>query len=227
MFNRLCVLLVGLLWQVVPVSAQPQAQAQAQAGAAKITYLRDVPKNVARSIPRKAKRLFWGTFTPQKGAPVMGFQLFQSNSSLTLEFWQKKAKSFVRVNRIPGIYDEPALASSKFNVEFYWLDSTQKTTPVLVVTQITYGDDNLLPGEYRQIKVVALPAGWKSKPSIQTFYDGSSNAGENGFSVGYDDKGQLALGTYEGDFSGSVTETYAWDGKKFSSVPEKRTTQSR
>ncbi|RYG56530.1 hypothetical protein EON80_29275 [bacterium] len=221
MFNRLCVLLVGLLWQVPPISAQPKYAGQ------KITYLREVPKNVARSIPRKAKRLFWGTFTPQKGAPLIGLHWYVSNSTQILELWQKKAKRFERINRIPGIHKGPSYASAKFNAEFYWLDSAQKTTPVLVVTRITYGDDNLLPGEYRQIKVLALRTGWKSKPSIQTFYDGSSNAGEDGFSAGYNDKGQLELSTYSGDFSGSVTETYAWDGKQFSSVPEKRTTESR
>lgn len=189
----------------------------------KITYSRNVPKNVARSFPRRTARLFWGTWFPKTGAPMMGIQLYEAHSGLTLELWEKKQKSFVKLNRLTGLYGEDfSSPSTKFSLDFYWLDGQRNTTPILVLTQITYGDENLLPGEYQQIKVISFASGWKNKPNIQTFSDGNSNAGIDGFGLQRDEKGVLELLDSSYSFRFSGTDFYDWDGKQFSLVPQKR-----
>ena len=187
----------------------------------KITYRRDIPKNVARSLPLKTKRLFWGTWLPEKGAPTMGIQFYESHNDVTIELWEKQQRGFVRINRWVNLYTWSP--DAKFGADFYWLDNTKNTTPVLVLTRISY--ENLMPGEYRVFAVIPFVAGWKSKPTIQSFGDGNSNAGAEGFELQRDEKGTLELSIWSfGNSQISETDIYDWDEKQFSIVPEKHKT---
>jgi hypothetical protein len=187
----------------------------------KISYSRDTPKNVAFSLPRKTRRLFWGTWIPQTGAPTLGVQLHESRNNQPLELWEKKQRGFVRINRLVGSQSKFSPPDAKFGFDFYWLDGLQKTTPILVSTRITY--ENYMPGEYRIVTVMPFAADWKSKPMTQTFYEGSSNAGYDEFTLARDDKGILELSTSSTNNRAITTvDTHAWDGTQFSVVPEKR-----
>ena len=187
----------------------------------KIIYRRDVPQNVARSLPRKTKRLIWGTWLPEKGAPTMGLQFYESHRNVTMELWEKQQKDFVRINRWANLYTWSP--DAKFGADFYWLDNTKNTTPVSVLTRITY--ENLMPGEARQVAVMSFALGWNNKPTIQMFSDGLSNAGAEGFGLQRDEKDILELSIWSfGNSQISETDIYDWDGEQFSLVPEKHKT---
>ncbi|RYG58145.1 hypothetical protein EON80_27460 [bacterium] len=217
--NRFRFLFFALLCQMAPVLAQSDAAGP------NIAYRTDIPKNVAKSVPRQAKRVFWGTLISQKGAPRIGVQLYQIGSIVTLELWQQTPKKFVRINRIPKLFDLIIPSDAKFAAEFYWTDWKQKKTPVLVISHIAHV--TLMGGVYRHFQVVGLPSGWKDKPSVQGFYDGASNSGDDSFSAGYSEIGQLELQIMSGDFAGYSTYIYVWDGKQFSSDPERKVTVMR
>ncbi|PQV64319.1 hypothetical protein B1R32_106165 [Abditibacterium utsteinense] len=62
--------LFSLLMLAFPARAQTAAPSQ------KIEYRRDMPKSVACLMPRGAKSLFWGRFTPKAGSAPMALHLF-------------------------------------------------------------------------------------------------------------------------------------------------------
>ena len=165
-------LLIGLLALAFPVRAQTQAVGQ------KIEYRRDLPKSVARLMPRGAKSLFWGRFTPKTGSAPMAIHLFARDSKteikgvgsrrqishFSLDIFEFRNRRWKVLNSGAMRYQGRIGNSTRFAARFSWIDLKNQKTPLLQFNVF------VPDGGYGPIGIklfLSFPQGWKNAGTVQ------------------------------------------------------------
>lgn len=170
--------ILPLLFVLGALSLRP-ALAQSKAKATPILYSRDLPKSVLKLMPRGAKSLFWGTFSPRKGSALMAIHLFNRKQQekenayirlLAFDLFQRKGRAWQKINRLPVEYLPTANGSTlTVNAQFLWIDR-QRTLPLIKLRVfISQAGDGPLGDEV----AVAFPHSFTSPASAQSWTWGS------------------------------------------------------
>lgn len=197
------------------VSAQTQAP-PTQVGQ-RIAYKSSVPTSVARLMPRDAKRLFWGTFTPSGGGETWGIHLFNLkkkepsynvNRVLGLYIFQMQLKGWKKANAVTIRYlAEFGSTDEVVDSRLLWLDSQEKIPLLKLKIFMKDGTSGRLGDEI----AVVFPTGWRGEAVSQTWAWGSwfssnSIGQENDWSR-RDEQGNLQVVS-------TVTTTNVWQPKE-------------
>jgi len=166
------------------VCALPLRPARAQVAAKEapstpIRYSRDVPQSVLKLMPRGAKSLFWGKFSPKKGSGLMAVHLFNRNPkesseviihSLQADLFFRRKRQWQKVNRVPVDYmSDFGGTVETVNARFFWIDR-QKTIPMLKLLIFTAKGFN---GDIGDEIAVAFPHGFRQKAAVQSWVSGT------------------------------------------------------
>jgi hypothetical protein len=196
--------ILPLLFVLGALSLRPAlAQvATKEAPSTPIRYSRAIPKSVLKLMPRGAKSLFWGTFSPKKGSGLMGVHLYDlSPSNRGVSRRHLGLDVFTSTYRKPinrAVIDfapstQGALTAPFTALDLYWLKRSQKKQPVL---KIRCFDPQGFVGPAGDEVVVVFQAGWKGKAVSRSWPWGNSNAPNQLHQenvLQYDDRGSLQL----------------------------------
>lgn len=213
-----------------PALAQPSTK---EAVATPIRYSRDVPHPALRLMPRGAKSLFWGTFSPKKGSGLMAIHLFAlrprrefSDDSereliyhFALDVFVPKSKMWRRINRVPVTYSASLWGSVHIKMRLFWLNQKEKVVPALVFDAFTNKVDYPGPPTLGDGVFVTFPQGWMKPAQVDSFAFGPFSDGNHGYEVETAADGQLQVETSWNEPSGTTKMIYRWNGHEFFFVP--------
>ena len=215
--------------------AQSQVAAK-PANATPIRYSRAIPKSVLKMMPRGAKSLLWGTFSPKKGSALMAIHVFSSGPSglferLTTDVFVRNKKRLEHINRVPMKF-AGSLVANKYqvkspkpflvNANFFWIAPNQKV-PLLVLRYFV--KDTVFGGsEFGDALFVSFKEDWKSRATLQSFFFGPSNLVLTFYQLKRTPVGMLQIIRDEGSNNGGVDaqgndirvlSVFRWNGRKF------------
>ena len=152
-----------------------------------IPYVRGLPKSIRGRMPRGAKSLFWGTFSPKVGFPLMAVHLFarypQTEPVIkdgdeqfpvlhcALDIFEQHRGRLVLVNH-RLIAFRPTVWSWQsiwVRAKFFGIDSA-KRQPLLVFDFFT---QEATPNAGEAV-FISFPKGWRGGTGLQSFYFGPS-----------------------------------------------------
>ncbi|BCM90512.1 hypothetical protein IAD21_02366 [Abditibacteriota bacterium] len=216
-------LLIPLLLALSSLSVRAQTSTENKAAAQQISYARGVPYSVVRLMPRGAKSLFSGLFTPKEGDVSLAIHLYNNRKReprheftrvLGLDMFQAKGKGWKKINRISIRYlTDEGDKDKVVNAQLLWLDR-QQLTPVLKL--ILFDPDG---PEGDETSLVFL-TGWTGKALSQTWSWGrrSSSPIDNDWSQ-RDEKGMLKVTSFLTNMYSMAfpleTRYYEWHGDGF------------
>ena len=201
------------------------------ASATPIRYSRDIPKSVSRLMPRGAKSLFWGTFSPKKGSAQMAIHLFNQTSEeprtnftrmLELDLFQRHGKIWRAIKRVPVQYSAAFGGTDKaVDTQFFWVDP-QRKIPLL---KFRVFDPSGFRGAVGDEIAVFFPNGFTGSATTQAwawgYWSSSDSLGQTSNWSQRDENGFLKitfeLGTTNPDPAQQKHITiWRWQDRKFS-----------
>jgi len=219
-----------LLFLVCALSLRPaRAQFTAkEAPSTPIRYSRDVPQSVLKRMPRGAKSLFWGHFSPKKGSGMMAIHLFNLTPkepehyvtrALQLDLFRWQKRKWHRVNEVSIEYATGFGGTDKaVNAQFFWVDPQQQIPLFKLRVFAPDGFEGPVGDEVS----VAFPSGFVKSATVQSWQWGAMHSS---FSLGQtsdwsqrDEKGFLEV-IFEEGFNGTSERekgVWHWRGGKFS-----------
>jgi len=220
------------LFLVCTLSLRPAwAQfATKEAPSTPIRYSRDVPQSVLKLMPRGAKSLFWGKFSPKKESGVMAIHLFNLKSdeprynftrALQLDLFRWQKRHWQKANSVPVQYPTDFSGTDKaVNAQFFWIDP-QRKIPLL---KLRVFDPNGFEGPIGDEVSVALPSGFVKSATVQSWQWGamhsSGSLGQTSDWSQRDEKGFLEV-IFEEGFNGTSERqksVWHWRGGEFSAL---------
>jgi len=168
-----------------------------------IRYSRDVPQSVLRLMPRGAKSLFWGKFSPKRGSGLMAIHLFQlkprKNEGEQTHYFGLGLFSMAKGNALKSIQQTSFLCTSSWGLqgnivsaELMWLDRI-KHVPIVKFSVLSHGGYGLYGDEL----TATFAKGWHQTPVVQTWATGawfsSDTIGEVNYWKRRDQKGLLEV----------------------------------
>ncbi|RYG64109.1 hypothetical protein EON80_19870 [bacterium] len=223
--------LASLLLSGAPCHAQIVA---GEIGAKLVPYSRAIPKSASRLMPRGAKSLFWGQFTPKKGSAVMAVHIYAPRKKfksedeyhklfthyLRVDIFRKGRAGFVRVHHLALAdqeWDDSYPSKYTAKVHFLWLNSHTQDTPVIA---FDYFDDASFPNGGTTF--IVFDSKWQHHSVAGEFgYSWTGGAGsQGGYEASRSPEGELQFRTSESSFEASSSKVYRYDGQKFVVIPE-------
>lgn len=219
-----------LLVCALPVRPARAQVAAKQAPSTPIRYSRDVPPSVLKLMPRGAKSLFWGKFSPKKGSALIAIHLFNRTPkesgynvihAFQVDLFRLQKRRWQKISRVPFQY--PAAfggANKAVDAQFFWVDKQEKI-PLL---KFRVFDPNGFRGPIGDEVSVAFPSGFSKSATTQSWAWGNwsdsdslgqtldwSQRDENGFL-----KVTVELGTTNPDPTQRMQRSiWRWNGQKW------------
>ena len=226
-----------LLFFSLALSFRPAlAQVAAKpANATPIRYSRAIPNSVLKLMPRGAKSLFWGTFSPKKGS-ALAIHVFSSGPSgiferLTTDVFVRDKKRLEHMNRVPMKF-AGSLVPNKYqtnspkpflmNANFFWIAPNQRVP--LFVLRYFKKDTESSGSKFGDAVFVSFKEDWKSKATVQSFFFGPSNLDLTFYHFKRTPMGMLQIFRDDGsmnigrDAQGNdirALSVFRWNGRKF------------
>ena len=210
--------------------AQPNAK---PAPATPIRYSRDIPKSVLKMMPRGAKSLFWGTFSPKTGSVRMAVHLsalrprkdfvdteIEATYHFALDVFTQSYAKWSRINHVPVTYSASMWGPVTIATRLFELNE-QKDQPVLVFDVFT--KKSLFGTVLGDGVFVTFSQGWTKPAQVQNFQFGSFSDGNYSYEIEADADGQIQVETGFNEPSGTTKMIYRWNGREFFSTPETTT----
>ncbi len=228
-----------LLFFLLALSLRPAlAQvATKPANATPIRYSRNIPKSVLKLMPRGAKSLFWGTFSPKKGSAAMAIHLFVLRPKtdfaalryggtlhFALDIFVQDSATWNHLNHVPITFTSINGMPDRVSAKLFWLDKEQ-TQPLLNLESFT--KNGYWQGEpIGDALFLSFTQRWDVASAPQKLYFGGSNSGLTTYQVQRTGDGTLQIRRDIGSRSSESSEItfFRSNGKKFIVTPQTRQT---
>ncbi|RYX80939.1 hypothetical protein EON83_26380 [bacterium] len=217
------------------VSLLNPAKAQVRTGDADSTlipYSRTTPKTILRLMPRGARSLFWGKFTPVKNTQL-GVHIFSPKRKLKSTFEGRKTYlHFYEINLFQlsrGVFKKIShvaltwtLYDNGFDYEYkyasklhwMWLNKEKKEVPIITFDYFTSDTEAGFPNGDGTFLV--FDSTWKQgKAAGNSGFGWTGGAGSQwGYKLARDEQGQLIVLNHESSMEGSSDWSDFYDPEK-------------